>query len=289
MIPVHFDYVAVKDLAEAAKLLKQRRDASILAGGLSLLTDIKLHRAAPSLLVDLCKIGALRGISRERAGGDLCIGAMTTYAEIGANQELKECCPALDDAVATLGDQQVRNRGTIGGNLAHNHPAADLPAVALALEAKVRIAGTEGTRTVPADTFFTGPFTTSLAPGEIVTAVDFPAHASGVGSVYEKFKNPASGYALCGVAVMIERSDKGTVQNCRVAVVGASDHVQRLSKVESAMTDKEPTPENIRTAASCVTDEQLNFMTDLHASAEYRAHLTAVLTERSLLRAVERW
>lgn len=288
MIPVQFDYVAPDSVAEAVKLLKANRNGTVLAGGLSLLTDMKLRRAAPAMLIDLCKISDLRGISRHGTNGNLQIGAMTTYAEIAAAKEVRESYFAIAEAVKGIGDQQVRNCGTIGGNLAYSDPAADLPAVALALEATINSASTGGIQAISADEFFTGAYKTMLTAGEIITSVSFPTYLTEAGSAYEKFKNPASSYAICGVAAIVKKAAKGTIDKCRVAVTGAADHVVRLREVEVVLEGKEPTVDNIVAAAKRVTDEGLIFLSDFHASADYRAHLTEVLTERALTRAVER-
>jgi carbon-monoxide dehydrogenase medium subunit len=281
MIPVQFDYVAPNNIEEAVAQLKHNENASILAGGLSLLTAMKLRRIAPTMLVDLRKISDLSGINHREAGGSLQIGAMTTYAEIAATEDVKEHYHALADAIDSIGDPQVRNRGTIGGSLSYNNPAADLTAVALVLEATINTIGPDGTRAIPVDEFIVGAFKTSLKPAEIITSVDFPTYVAGTGIAYEKFKNPASGFAICGVAAMIEKAPDGTVGKCRVAVTGATDYALRLRKVEAAMEGKELTQENLA-AEGRVTNEGLTFLSDFAASAEYRAHLTEVLVERTI-------
>jgi len=288
MIPVRFDYVAPDSLQEAVQLLSQNVGASILAGGHSLMPDMKLRRMAPSLLVDLRKLQALRGIGGRESAGALRIGAMTTCAEIAASEEVRKNYHALAEAALSIGDPQVRNCSTIGGNLAYNDPAADLPAVALAFEATINTVGPDGTRAILANELIIGPFKTRLAPSEIITSVDFPAHVAGAGSAYEKFKHPASGYAICGIAAMVVPVANGTVGKCRVAVTGAASRATRLRAVETALEGHEPSVGNIAAAAGRVLDEELSFATDLFASAEYRAHLTQVLIERALTRAVER-
>jgi carbon-monoxide dehydrogenase medium subunit len=286
MIPVRLNYAAPESLQEAVQLLSQNAGASILAGGHSLMPDMKLRRVAPSLLVDLRKLQALRGIAR-RDGG-LRLGAMTTCTEIAASEEVRQAYRVLAEAAASIGDPQVRNRSTIGGILAYNDPAADLPAVALALEATLNTVGPDGTRALPAHEFIAGSFKTRLAPHEIITAVDLPVPVAGAGSAYEKFKHPASGYALCGIAALVGLSTNGTVGTCRVAVTGAASRATRLRAVEAALGGREPTTGTITAAAGHAFDEELTFVADLFASAEYRAHLTRVLIERALARAVER-
>lgn len=282
MIPAPFDYAAPETLEEAMALLAQNPDAKALAGGHSLLPVMKLRLSTPSMLVDLRKIQELRGIQVSADGAR--IGAMTPYIEILSSQELQPF-QALLDAVALVGDVQVRNRGTIGGSLAHNDPAADLPAVALALEATIQTTGPSGSRAIPADEFFVGLLETALEPGEIITSVDFPAHTGG--SAYVKFENPASGYAIVGIAARVTVGADGSAQNVRVAVTGASDYATRLREVESALEGKPLVAENIQAAAE-QAGQGLSFNGDIHASEEYRAHLTRVLSRRALEKAAER-
>ena len=280
MYPAKFDYYRASSVAEAVSLLQEHDDAKVLAGGHSLIPMMKLRLAQPPVLIDLGQLSELRGISRSNDGG-VRIGAMTTYAEI-ANADTG--LGALTDACAIIGDRQVRNRGTIGGNLAHNDPAGDLPAVALALGAQMEAVGADGTRTISAADFIVDLLETNLKEDEVLTSISFPASGS---SAYAKFENPASGYAICGVAAMVELADDGTVSNCTVAVNGASDYAQRLSEVEDALTGQAATSENIA-AAAAGAGEGLEFLSDIHADEAYRAHLTKVLTRRALEEAVAR-
>lgn len=288
MIPVQFDYIAPDSLQEAVQLLSQNAHASILAGGHSLMPDIKRRRTAPSMLIDLRNLQALRQLERRESDGVLQMGAMTTCADIAASEEVRNNYRALAEAVLSIGDPQVRNCSTIGGNLAYNDPAADLPAVALAFEATINTVGPGGPRAMLADALILGSFQTGLAPGEIITSVDFPAHVAGAGSAYEKFKHPASGYAVCGIAASVEPAANGTVSKCRVAVTGAASRATRLPAVEAVLEGQAPTADRIAAAAGRVAHEELTFVADLYASAEYRAHLTQVLVERAITRAVER-
>ena len=280
MYPAKFDYYRASSVAEAVSLLQEHDDAKVLAGGHSLIPMMKLRLAQPPVLIDLGQLSELRGISRTNDGG-VRIGAMTTYAEM-ANADTG--LGALTDACAIIGDRQVRNRGTIGGNLAHNDPAGDLPAVALALGAQMEAVGADGTRTISAADFIVDLLETDLKEDEVLTSISFPASGS---SAYAKFENPASGYAICGVAAMVELADDGTVSNCTVAVNGASDYAQRLSEVEDALTGQAATSENIA-AAAAGAGEGLEFLSDIHADEAYRAHLTKVLTRRALEEAVAR-
>ncbi|HEX5692214.1 MAG TPA: FAD binding domain-containing protein, partial [Roseiflexaceae bacterium] len=203
MIPAQFEYAAPTSLSEAVSLLSQNPDAKALAGGHSLLPVLKLRLSSVPMLVDLRKIGELQGVSAQ--GNAWRIGAMTTYVQIANSDSLKGY-HALIDATTVIGDTQVRNRGTIGGSLAHADPAADLPAVMLALDATVNAVGPNGTRSIAIGDFFTGLLETSLAEDELITSIDLPALAANTGSNYAKFANPASGYAMVGVAAQVTLS-----------------------------------------------------------------------------------
>jgi aerobic carbon-monoxide dehydrogenase medium subunit len=288
MIPVQFDYLAPTSIEEAVGLLEKTQGARTLAGGQSLLTDMKHGPLSAPVLVDLRKIGGLKGIGYRSSDGALHIGAMTTCDEIASLPNPSPCHLALADAVEAIGDRQIRNRSTIGGNLAWNHPAADLPAVALALEATIHTASSSSGRSLSAEELLADAFRTSLRPAEIIVSVDLPAQPDPSGSAYEKFKNEASGYAICGVAAMIRSGADGPVARCRVALTGAAGHAVRMRKVEAALEGKKATPENIAAAAQSVGEEKLGFLSDIYASAEYRAHLAEVLTERALTRAAQR-
>ncbi len=286
MIPAQFDYTAPKSLEEAVELLQANEGAKILAGGQILLPEMKLRQALPSMLVDLRKIQGLRGIGYREGDGGLRIGAMTTYAEIAANTDVRENYHALAEAASTIGDPQIRNCGTIGGNLASSDPAADLSAVALALEATINTIGPNGMRAIAADQFFVDSLKTVLKQGEIIISVDFPSHVAGTGSAYYKFKHPANYYSVCGVAAKIFRPN-GAINKCCVAVTGATDRARRLGVVETILEGKEVTVDNIA-AAALQANEGLTFRWDLYASGEYRAYLTRLLTEKALACAAER-
>jgi carbon-monoxide dehydrogenase medium subunit len=283
MIPAQFDYAAPATLSEALAALSQNPEAKALAGGHSLLPMMKLRLATPALLVDLRKIADLRGVSAN--GGGWRIGAMTTHNEIANHASLKGY-QALIDATSSIGDAQVRNRGTIGGSLAHADPAADLPAVALALEVTINVSGSGGARAIAVDQYFTGMFETGLQEGEILTSVDLPALGAGTASAYAKLANPASGYAMVGVAARVTLSG-GVAQNVRVALTGAVDHAVRLASVESALNGQALNAESI--AAACEqAGAGLDMMGDIHASADYRAAMIKVYARRALTKALER-
>ncbi len=281
MIPAQFEYAAPSTLSEALAVLSQNEDAKALAGGHSLLPAMKLRLSTPALLVDLRNIAELRGVSAN--GGGSRLGAMTTYGQIAGDASLAGY-QALIDAASIIGDTQVRNRGTIGGSLAHADPAADLPAVVLVLGATINVVGNGGARSIAIDDYFVGMFETGLQEGEIITSVDLPAQAAGTGSAYAKFANPASGYAMVGVAVSVTVSN-GVVQSARVALTGAVDHAVRLSSVEEALAGKAATAENI--AAACASaGDGLDLMGDIHASAGYRAAMVKVYARRAITQAV---
>jgi carbon-monoxide dehydrogenase medium subunit len=272
-------------LEEAIGLLQEKSGAIPLAGGHSLLVEMKLGRRSPAALIDLRKIEALYGIRRGEHG--VSIGAMVTHAQIANDEGVRNVCPALADAVDRIADPEVRNRATIGGSLARNDPAADVPAVALALNARIEVAGSAGTRWVAVDDFFTGPFEVALGADDIITQVSFSGSPGAVGSAYEKFRNPASGLAICGVGVAMRLAADGTSEDCRAAATGVSNRAIRLFAVEKACTGLVPIAESIaHAAAHC--GEGVEFVSDLFASAAYRAHLCRLLTERALNRAQKR-
>lgn len=211
----------------------------------------------------------------------------TTHARIADDRSARETCPTLADAIERITDPQVRNRATIGGSLCRNDPAADLPAVALALDAMIRIVGSAGPRTVPAVEFLVGPFEILAKRGDVVTEVLFPGTAGSVGSAYEKFKNPATGLALCGIAALLRRAPGGAIEKCRVAATGVADCAVRLRGVEEALEGTKPTADSLAAAAER-SGEGVRFVSDHFASNEYRAHLCTVLTKRALARALNR-
>ncbi len=257
-----FDYKRPSNLDEAAEMLRNSDDAHLLAGGHTLLPTLKQRLASASDLVDLAGIDELKGISS--ADGVVTIGAMTTHAEVAASSEVQNAIPALADLAGGIGDPQVRNKGTIGGSISNNDPAADYPAALVGLNATVNTTS----RSISADNFFTGMFETALDDGEIVSSVSFQAPSS---AAYCKFPNPASRYAIVGVFVA-QGSD-----GVRVAVTGAGGSVFRASEMEAALNQ-------VFSATSVadiqVSDEGLN--EDIHASAEYRAHLITVMTKRAV-------
>ncbi|WP_026370318.1 FAD binding domain-containing protein [Kallotenue papyrolyticum] len=280
MYPNNFEYAAPATLQEALDLLSQNAEAKVLAGGHSLLPMMKIRLANPGMLVDLRKIAELKGI---QVDGEIRVGAMTTYAELERSEELRQRLPVIAECVNVIGDPAVRNRGTIGGSLAHADPAADMPALMLALEAQMRVRGPNGERTIAAADFFVDMLQSALEPGEILTEIVIPLLPQGAGAAYEKFKHPASGYAVVGVAAVVQRGDGGQVSACRIAVTGAGPRAQRARAAEEALVSSG----NLEDAAAKAADG-LDLIGDAFASEEFRAHLTRVLTRRALKRAMER-
>jgi carbon-monoxide dehydrogenase medium subunit len=281
VIRTNFEYATPTSVEEAVALLGGATEGRILAGGQSLLTDLKLGRAHPGLVVDLRRVPGLGGI--DSAGGNLRVGAMVTIDALAASPAVASAPGALVDAIGVFGDPQVRNRATLGGALGNPAPGADLPAVALACGATLDLVGPDGASTAPLEEAFWGP----PQPGEIVVAVSFPAAEAGTGSAYVKVAHPGSGYAVCGVATLVALGPDGTVARCQVAAAGLGPGAVRLPAVETAFTGTGATADDVVAAAN-VSDPGVTLLSDLAASADYRAHLTEVLAARSLHRAVER-
>lgn len=277
MIPAKFDYLAPLTLEEALTALSEHGDdAKIIAGGQSLLPVLRLRLAAPSTVVDLGGISALRGI---RLDGDwLVVGATATHAEVASSPLVATESPLLAAVARTVGDRQVRHRGTLGGSLAHADPAGDLPAAAVALDATVVVAGPSGQRAIPAREFFTDIFTTALAQDEIVAEVRFP-RTPGWTARYEKFHRTAQAWAVLGVAAAVRRQN-GSIAEARVALTNAGPTPVRASGVEAALAGATDLA-TVRAAAAHATDGTTP-PSDASGSAEYRRHLAVVLTGRAV-------
>lgn len=270
MFPAKFEYYAPTSLNEAVALLSGNKDAKVLAGGHSLLPAMKLRLANPPVLVDIGKIPGLTGI---RASSDgVTIGALTTHATVARSKDLSVNYAVLPEAAAMIGDPQVRNRGTIGGSLSHADPGADYPAVMLALGAEIKTVGPKGERTIPVDDFFTGLMTTALHSDEVMTEVHIPALPPHTGCAYVKFQNPASRYAIVGVCAVVTLDKAGQINRARVGITGACDSAIRARSTEAALQGKSP-DEATLVAAADQASHGLDCLADLHASAEYRAHL----------------
>ncbi len=285
MYPSAFDYYRPTSVDEVIKLLKENPEGKIIAGGHSLLPMMKLRLAAPASLIDIGRIAGLSGISS--SNGNVVIGSTTTYDEVHKSDVIKQSLPMMTEAAYVVGDVQVRNRGTIGGSIAHADPAADFPAVLLALDAQVKAVGPNGERTIGVDDFFIDMFTTSLEPEEVVTEISIPKPQGKTGMAYEKFAHPASGYAIVGVAAMVTLGSDGKVASARVAVTGAGPIAVRANGTEDALSGQDPSADAVKAAAQKASDG-MTFLGDIHAGEEYRAHLTRVFTERALNTAVAR-
>ena len=284
-----FTYHTPASLAEALTVLRDGGqsggEVKVLAGGQSLLPLLKLRLTEVGTLVDVAKVPELRGIREE--GDGLLLGAMTSYFEAIDSPLVQRRCPLIVQAVRQVGDPQVRARGTIGGSLAHADPAGDLPAVALALDAHVRVQGPGGARSIPARGFFMDVLTTALQPAEVLTGVWFRAtDAPHSGTAYVKHRHPASGYAVVGVAAVVALADDGTCRDVRIGITGAGSHATHAASTEQALLGKPPNDATL-TAACASAADGLDLMGDTYASKDYRAHLTRVLAKRALQQAAE--
>lgn len=282
MIPVAFEYARPKTIDEALALLAKREDAKVLAGGHSLIPMMKLRLSEPGLLVDIGALGAMSEIAY--AEGRFTIGALVTHAELAASAELMRHAPALWDAANQLGDPQVRNRGTIGGACAHADPAADYPAVMLALDATFTLVGETGSREVGAAEFFRGMFESALSPGEILRAVSFDAAPQ---SAYAKLHHPASHYAIVGVAAKLT-VDGGSVRSARIAITGVGDVAFRAGSVEQALVGLRADDAAAMRSASVGVAAGVDARSDTAAPRDYRVAMAEVFTARALERAATR-
>ncbi len=285
MYSAQFEYYRAASLAEAVKLLQAHPGAKLLAGGHSLLPQMKLRVSQPDVLVDLGRLKELAGVSL--AGSSLTIGALTTHNTLAHSAVVREHCPILAEAAAQIGDQQVRNRGTLGGSLAHADPAADLPTVIQALGATLTATGPGGSREIAAADFFQDLFTTSLAADEVLTSISVPAYGGGTGGAYVKHAHPASGYAVVGVAALVMTSG-GKCTGARVVVGGATTTATRATAAEEALKGHTLDAHHIAAAAALVGAALDQPIGDHYASADYRRHLADVLAKRALTKAVER-
>jgi carbon-monoxide dehydrogenase medium subunit len=280
IIPVKFDYAAPETLEEAVGILAGNADASVIAGGQSLIPALTVRRTAPSVVVDISQIASLHGISSADDPAGLRIGATTTLAEIAADPAIRTGHTALAEAAESVGDPQVRHRATIGGSLGAGHPAGDVIAAAIALRAVIVLAGPDGTRRVAAEAFVTGPYATAIRAGEIITSVEIPAAAPGSGSAYVKQRHPGSGYAICGVAAAVTVG-AGGIEAVRLAVSGAAEHPRRLEGAEDAASGKS-IADAAAAASEAVAHAHLKGVSDVAATAAYRKHLAGVLAGRAI-------
>lgn len=284
MIPASFDYITPHTLDEAFRALASHgEDAKLLAGGHSLLPLMKLRLANPKLLIDLSKIPGLSGIRQD--GDKITIGALTTHYQIESSGLLNERSPLLPQTARAIGDVQVRNRGTIGGSLAHADPAADMPAAMLALGAELRARGPEGERWLKAEDFFLGLMTTALSPAEILTEIRVPVSSGSYGTAYLKVPQKASGFAIVGVAVWLKVEGQLCTE-IGVGVTGLDAKPFRARRVEERVQGKKLAPGLIEEASSHAS-QGAEPLGDIHASGEFRAHLARLYTARAIQEAAK--
>ena len=283
MIPTAFEYVRATSLDDAvAKAKAANGTGKFIAGGHSLVPLMKLRLTEPQLLIDISRIPELIGINER--DGKIVIGAGTVHHDVATSALLRKKCPALSDAAASIGDQQVRNKGTIGGSLAHGDPSSDMPAAMVALNAEIGLKGPNGARTVKAADFFKDLFTVDLGANEIVENVQFVPRAA---SAYAKLFQRASHYAIVGVAAALEVSG-GKIVSAGIGLTGAAPSARRLPNVEQALAGKPPSPETIAAAAALAGKDLKTVNADIHASADYRRAMIGVFTRRALEAALAR-
>jgi carbon-monoxide dehydrogenase medium subunit len=285
MYSAQFEYYRANSVQEAVQLLQAHPGAKLLAGGHSLLPQMKLRVASPAALIDISRVGDLAGVTL--AGDHLTIGAGTAHNTLATSAVIREHCPILGEAAAQIGDQQVRNRGTIGGSLAHADPAADLPTVMVALGATMTALGPGGSRTIAASDFFKDLFTTALAENEVLTSISVRAYGSGTGGAYFKHDHPASGYAVVGVAAIVMVSG-GVCSGASVVVGGATPNPVRALATEAALKGQALSADHIAAAAAKAAEAITDPLSDYYASGDYRQHLANVLAKRALTSAASR-
>ena len=279
MISTQFDYQRAVSIEDALQKLGAG-GGKLVAGGHSLVPVMKMRLSEPAMLIDIARIPGLSGIRDQ--GSTIEVGAGTTHREVAASTLLRERCPMLAETAAEIGDPQVRNRGTLGGSLAHADPAADYPAAMLALDAELQLQSTRGSRTVKASSFFQDVFTVDLAPDEMIVSVRFaPVRAA----AYAKLHQRASHFAIVGVAAAVQASG-GVITSARVGLTGAGSHAVRLTAVEKALEGQPATKAGIAAAAALATLDEVN--ADIHASQSYRRAMIPVFTRRALEAAIGR-
>lgn len=286
MIPANFEYFAPQTIEEALRLLDEHGDdAKILSGGHSLIPILKLRLAAPGVIVDIGRIPELKTIKLD--GNTILIGANATHGDIARHAEIKQHCPLLTETATQIGDQQVRNRGTIGGSLVHADPAADWPATMLALEAEIVARSSNGERVIKAADFFVDVMTSAVAPDEIVTEIRVPKPAQPRAAVYLKVTHPASGFAVVGVAAQLKLNN-GQCEDISIGVTGLAPKAFRAAALENELRGKLLDQAVISSAANKADAEAADTMDDLHASGDYRRHLTRIYARRAVQAAAAR-
>lgn len=283
MIPTKFDYQRANSIDEAIALIQATNgEGKFLAGGHSIVPLMKLRLSEPGVLVDIARIPGLSGIREDQ--GKIEIGATTTHHTVATSALLHKLAPVVAEAAAEIGDPQVRHRGTLGGSLAHSDPAADMPAVMIALDAEIHLKGKGGWRAVKAENFFQDLFTVDLAEDELIAGVQFEPVSK---AAYAKLHQKASHYAIVGVCAALQLQGN-LCQSARVAVTGASTHAQRMPEVEAALAGKELNQANIDAAAAVAGDALEDVNADIHASEAYRRAMVKVFTRRAVEHAAAR-
>lgn len=283
MIATSFDYARATSLDDALARLKDAKgNGKLIAGGHSLVPLMKLRLSEPGLLIDIARIPELAGI--RKAGDKIEIGALTVHHDVATSAVVRDACPMLTETAASIGDQQVRNRGTLGGSLAHADPAADYPAAMLALDADILIAGAKGKRVVKASKFFKGLFTVDLGADEIITGVQFAPVKS---AAYAKLHQRASHFAIVGVAAALDVAG-GVIKEARIGVTGATPSAKRLASVEQQVSGKKAAADTFAAASKNAGADLKDVNSDLHGSEEYRRSMVAVFTRRALEAALAR-
>ena len=273
MIPAAFEYTRASSVADAVAAVGG--GAKVIAGGQSLLPLLKMRLASADKLVDIGRLSELKGY-RPTPDGGVEIGALTTYAEWQAATTF----PGMAEAIDHIADVQVRNRGTIGGSIAHADPASDFPAIALAFDGSAVLRGPGGDRVVPLDGFFEGPFQTKMQPDEILVAITRGPVPAGAGFAYRKLAQPASGYSIVGIAAVVAMTG-GSISHARIGVTGVHEHPYRAHDVEAALMGSDGSSEAIAAAAARVNDDA-EASSDIHADAAYRAAMAVVYTRRAI-------
>ncbi len=284
MIAAPFDYATPATLAEAVALLTEHQDdAKLLAGGHSLIPAMKLRLAMPQMLIDLGRISDLAYIRED--GDTIAIGAMTTHYQLESSARLQEICPMIPECAGQIGDVQVRNRGTLGGSLAHSDPAADWTAAMIAVNAEIVTASANGERIIKVDDFFVDLLTTALEANEILREIRIQRPQGNFGQAYRKAAQPASGFAVVGVAAYIVRDANGNCESASIGVTGVASKAYRATAVESALAGKALDEATIVEAASHAADG-VDINGDLYASSDYRTHLVKVYARRAIEAAI---
>lgn len=288
MKPAPFDYYAPTSIDEALDLLAQLGyDGKILAGGQSLIPTMNFRMSQPAALVDLNRIAELFYV-RPADDGGLLIGTMTRDTTVDLDPLVQERAPLINETMPHIGHVQIRNRGTFGGSLTHADPAAQLPAISLALDARCRVRSKDGERWIAASEFYYGPFMPAIEPHEMLVEVAVPPMPAHTGWSYQQFSRQHGSQALVGVAVMVTLGRRGRCRDVRIALLGVGETVLLASEGRELLVGEKPTPELLQAVAEKVVSADIDPGSDIHASADYRRHLTNTLTRRALSVACER-